>query len=87
MELVIKNIIVSVLCISDNVINLIEKSTFSFGRGSLSVLIKYVSCRGYESNIGECTYGTTELSDCLHYGSDVIGVHCIQSEAYTSYKV
>ena len=60
----------------------IDKSTFGFGRGSLRVLVKYVYCRGYESNIGECTYHTTGLSDCLRYGSDVIGVQCISSTVF-----
>ena len=54
----------------------IEKSTFGFGRGSLPVLVKYVYCQGYESNLAECTYRTTGLSDCLRYRSDVVGVQC-----------
>ena len=61
---------------------IIDKSTFDFGRGSLPVLVKYVYCRGYESNIGECTYFTAGLSDCGRYTydpSDVIGVQCISS--------
>ena len=40
------------------------------------MLVKFVYCHGYESNLGECTYTTTELSDCVQYGSDVIGVQC-----------
>jgi hypothetical protein len=60
-------------------IMLIDKSTLGFGRGSLPVLVKHVYCRGHESNIGECIYYTTRLSDCLRYESDVIGVHCISS--------
>ena len=59
----------------------IEQSTFGFGRGSLPVLVKYVYCRGYESNLAECTYRTTGLSDCVRYGSDIIGVQCISSIA------
>ena len=59
-----------------------DKSTYGFGRGSSRVLVKHVSCRGYESNIGECTYSTTGLSNCLSSGSDVIGVHCIPSQDY-----
>jgi hypothetical protein len=59
---------------------IIEKSTYGFGRGSLPVLVKFVYCQGYESNIGECTYSTSWLSDCIRYfGGDIIGVQCISS--------
>ena len=64
-----------VSCITFNT----DKSTYGFGRGSLRVLVKYVYCRGYESNIGECIYRTTGLSDCLRYGGDIIGVQCNSS--------
>ena len=57
----------------------VVRSTFGFGRGSLPILVRYVYCRGYESSIGECTYSTTHLSDCLLYGGDIIGVQCISS--------
>ena len=62
------------------VITVIERSTFDFGRGSLPILVTYVFCQGYESNIGECTYytSTTWPSDCLRYGG-IIGVQCISS--------
>jgi hypothetical protein len=63
-----------ILCIT-----VIDRITFSFGRGSLPVLVKYVYCKGYESNIGECTYSTSGLSDCPHYRRDIVGVHCISS--------
>ena len=62
--------------------NFTETSTFGFGRGSLSVLIRNVYCRGYESNLGECTYDTTGLSNCVRYGGDIIGVQCFSSKAF-----
>ena len=45
------------------------------------MLVKYVKCRGYESNLGECTYYTTRLNDCIRYGGNVVGVQCISSKA------
>ena len=62
-----------------------EASTFGFGRGSLSVLMKYVYCRGYESNLGECTYDLSGLSNCVNvnYGRDIIGIQCISSNLFS----
>ena len=68
--------------LSHTLLCIIERSTFGFGRGSLPILAKYVYCRGYESNIGECTYSTTGLSDCFHYGGDIVGVQCISSSSF-----
>ena len=45
------------------------------------MLVKYVYCGGYESNVGECIYSTSR-SNCLGYGRDIIGVQCISSSSF-----
>ena len=54
-------------------------STFRFGRGSLSISIAYVDCRGTESTLAECTYSTRRISSCSMYGG-VVGMVCKTGE-------
>lgn len=52
-----------------------EMSTYGFGRGRLPVHIAYVTCRGSESSLAECSYATQFSNTCVRY-SGVVGVEC-----------